>query len=133
MDKGTSQQKFIFSIVALVGLGILVGDVRGDLAFFQGSGAPTSTSLILSAVVRNILTLVALLALFLNHRFGAYLLMATGSMGLWRRLSYFGPLLGAEASGPEFLLVHSGADLVFRTLLLGLGLGWFLGRRSAST
>lgn len=125
-----SQQKQALPLLALalVGVAILLGDIRADLVFFaQFETLPGAMAA--SALVRNLLTLAAIVALFFHRRWGAYLLIAAAGLGLWRRISYLGPLLGVDSSS-EFLLVHSGADLVFRALLLGVGLGWFLAQGS---
>jgi len=122
------KQQIILGILAFFGLVILIGDILGDLHFFADATRRT-TGLMASAVLRNLLTLCAVVALFMNRKWAAFLLIIVALLGLWRRVSFLLPLkvLGV---GPSFLLVHSGADLVFRGMILGVGIGYLLGREA---
>jgi hypothetical protein len=114
-------------LLALLGLAVLVGDLLGDVAFFSRPEMRTS-GLMVSAGLRNFLTLGCVLCLFFNRKWAAYLILLAALLGLWRRLSYLFPLM-SSSYGEDWLLVHSGLDLGFRLLLVGVGIGWFLARR----
>lgn len=116
--------QFVKPLLAALGLAVLFGDVSGDLSFFSDPSLRT-TALVGSALVRNLLTLSAVIALFMNRRWGAYLLLGAGILGGARRLSFLAPL-ASDGMWEQWLLVHSGADIAFRSLLLGVGIGYFL-------
>lgn len=125
-EHSRKKQTLPLAALALVGLVILLGDIHADVVFFS-EFETLPGAMVASAVVRNLLTLAAIVALFVHRRVGAYLLLIAAGLGMWRRMSYLGPLLGVDDPTVS-LLVHSGADLVFRALLLGVGLGWFLAK-----
>lgn len=103
-------------------------DIWADLHFFA-SMETKDTALVASAVVRNLLTLVAVVCLFLNRKWAAYALLLISGLGLWRRLGYLAPIL---QQGPEDALVSAtgGLDVGFRFLILGLALGLLLGKNT---
>lgn len=76
-------------------------------------------------MVRNLLTLSAVVGLLWKKKIGAYLLALAALLGMVRRGQFLLPVLTLSAD-ETFLLVHSGADLVFRFLILVAAIGWFL-------
>ncbi len=122
---GKTPNTFVYPVLAVLGLGVLLGDVAGDLTFFSEPGV-RKLALMGSAAVRNTLTGVAVVALFFRKEWAAYALLMAAVLGGWRRISFLAPL--ADGSGEQWLLVHSGVDVAFRTLILGIGLGYFLAK-----
>jgi hypothetical protein len=118
--------KPIYLLLAAIGSAILVGDVVADISFFSDPLNRTP-GLVGSAAVRNFLTLCAVIGLFFNKKWAAYVAILAAILGLVRRWSYLAPVFTLQP-GDDFLLVHSGFDAAFRILLLGAGLGWFLRR-----
>ena len=99
---------------------LLVSDVWQDLAFLQSPAS--SPALIVSAVTRNLVMVVALVILFLGKgRWGPPLLLMAAGLGLVRRVQFVWPWLGtAQALDSIILGMHSGADLAFRILLVAV-------------
>jgi len=102
-------------ILAVLALALLASDVAQDLTFFADPDNRT-VALVGSAVVRNLLLLAAAVALFLQSRAAAVLVFACAALGLVRRLSFLLPLQWDQGTIQTF---HSGADLLFRLVLLG--------------
>ena len=119
---------FLLPALALVGLAVLISDISADYAFFQDPTLRT-TALVGSAIVRNALTLTAVVALFYRKTWAAYLLVAAALLGGWRRLSLLLPL-AAPGHTDQWVLVHSGLDIGFRCLILGVGLGYLIAQFS---
>lgn len=115
--------------LAALGLIILGLDISADLAFFSEAGNQT-LPLIGSAVVRNLLTVVAVVAIFRNEWFAAALLIVAAVLGLWRRVLYVSGMISATSS-PDWLLYTAGLDTGFRLLLLGFAGGYLLGRKGS--
>lgn len=122
---GKGLNKVVYPVLAVLGLVVLLGDVAGDITFFSDPSLRTE-ALVLSAFVRNTLTAVAVVALFFRKEWAAYALLLAALLGGWRRISFLAPLTAGSAD--QWLLVHSGLDVGFRTLILGVGLGYFLAR-----
>ncbi len=113
--------------LAVLGIIILGSDVLADLSFFSDAGNQTFP-LIGSAVVRNLLTLAAVIAIFRDEWFASALLIVAALLGLWRRVLYISGLVSATSS-PDWLLYTAGLDTGFRLLLLGFAGGYLFGRR----
>ena len=96
----------------------------GDIRFFSIE-ANRTTALMGSALVRNTLTFGSIIGLFLNKKAGAYLLVLAALLGLVRRAQFLAPVFTLSPD-EAFLLVHSGADAVFRLLILVAGVGWLV-------
>jgi hypothetical protein len=103
------------AILILATLALLASDVALDLDFFA---SPTNRTapLLASAAVRNLLMLAAAGALLVQSRLAAWLVGAVALAGLVRRAAYLLPLQWDDST---WLLVHSGADLLFRLVLIG--------------
>lgn len=125
-----SSNKFIAPLLAVLGLGVLFGDIAADLVFFSDPNLRT-WPLMGSALLRNGLTASALVALFFNREWAAGLLVGVGVLGGWRRVSFLAPL-ASQGQQDQWLLVHSGVDVAFRCLLIGIGIGYFLGRAQSA-
>ena len=82
----------------------------------------------MSALVRNLVTLTAIVGLFLDKKWAAYALVLAALLGAWRRLGYLAPLL-AQGPGDSVVAATGGLDLGFRMLLLGVAIGWFSANR----
>lgn len=120
---GSGENRIVFPVLAVIGLGVLIGDIAGDYSFFQEPSVRT-TGLLVSAAVRNVLTLLAVVALFFRKQWAAVVLFMAALLGGWRRLSFLLPISGSS----DWLLVHSGVDVAFRILILGVALGFFLAK-----
>ena len=118
------RNKFVLPLLALVGLAILISDISADIAFFQDPSLRT-TALMGSATVRNALTLLAVISLLFRKTWAAYILVCAALLGGWRRLSFLLPL-ATSGHDEQWLLVHSGLDLGFRCLILGVGAGYLI-------
>ena len=79
-------------------------------------------------MVRNLITLVAIVGLFLDKRWAAYALILAAVLGGWRRLGYLAPLF-AQGPGDSVVAATGGMDLGFRMLLVGVAVGWFSAKR----
>ena len=114
------------TVIALLGLAVLFGDICGDMAYFE-LAERRQPALIVAAVLRNSVTLLALVCLFLNRSSAAFALLLAAFVGGVRRVQFMFPILmGADPDNLSVFL--SGLDVAFRCLLLGLGIGYFLGR-----
>lgn len=102
-------------ILILATLALLASDVALDAAFFA-LPANRTLPLLATAALRNLLMLAAAVALGLQARAAAWLVGVVALVGLVRRASFLLPL---QWDGSTWLLVHSGADLLFRLVLLG--------------
>ena len=117
----------IVGAVALVGLLVLGGDILGDLSYFSVV-ARREPSLILAATLRNIITLLAVGALFRKERWAGYVLLVAAVLGLWRRVTYLWPLADVGPAQQDWMLYTSGLDTAFRCLLLGFAAGYLAGK-----
>lgn len=111
-------------ILVVATLGLLASDLAQDAAFFQ---IPVNRTLPLlgSMAVRNLLMLAAAGALLTKHRAAGYLLGLCAVLGLVRRGAFLGPVLGTlDWTNPALMAFHSGADLLFRLVLLGVAIDW---------
>jgi hypothetical protein len=106
---------------------VLVGDVLGDLSYFSVV-ARREPSLIVAATLRNMITLLAVGALFRKERWAGYVLLIAAILGLWRRVSYLWPLTGAGSAQQDWMLYTSGLDTAFRCLLFGFAAGYLAGK-----
>lgn len=120
--------KVLSIALGLVGLWILGGDIYGDFAFFSNPEA-RRFDLLGTALLRNTLTLAAIVALFMERKLGAYLMILVGLLGVVRRWMFLAPVFSAGHT-EDLLILISGMDIPFRILLLGAGLGFLTGRES---
>ena len=114
--------------LVLLGLLVLVGDLYGDMAFFSEPDS-RRPELVGTAILRNLLTLSGIVALFFARRVAAYLLVLVGLLGAVRRWLFLSPILQA-ANSSDILILISGFDVPFRMLILGVGIGLLMGRES---
>jgi hypothetical protein len=114
--------------LAALGLLVLSADLLADWQFFAQPGN-RGWALLLSAAVRNLITLLAVAALFGRHRYAGYLLLAAAVLGLWRRSSYLLPLLAAPSGVLDWTLYTAGLDTAFRILLVGFAAGFLVARK----
>lgn len=107
-------------ILVLSALVLLVSDLALDADFFSFP-ANRTLPLLGAAVVRNLLLLAATVALVVRSRAAAWLVGICAVLGLARRAAFFLPLQWDHST---LLFVHSGADLLFRLMLLGCAVEW---------
>lgn len=102
-------------ILVFLALVLLASDVAQDASFFSVPANRTA-GLLFSAAVRNLLLLAAALALLLQSRAAAWLVLVCAVIGLVRRATFIAPLTWDHSTWQIF---HSGADMLFRLVLLG--------------
>ena len=85
------------------------------------SSAVLLATLVGSAVVRNLLMVVALALLIKGGRWAPWVLLLAAGMGMIRRAAFLLPSLSSVSwLDPQWLNFHSGADLVFRVVLVAV-------------
>ncbi len=107
-------------ILVLAALGLLVSDLVLDADFFSFP-ANRTLPLMAAAGVRNLLLVAAAIALVLRSRSAAWLVGLCALLGLVRRASFLLPL---QWDYSTLLFVQSGADLLFRFMLLACAVEW---------
>lgn len=113
--------------LVVAGVIILGGDIYGDIHFFSLPNTRTA-ALMGSAIVRNLLLVVALVGLTIRADWARYAVLLTLLFGVVRRGMFF---VGLGALSPEMIaLAHAGADILFR-LLLVFGLVALFGQAAA--
>ncbi len=109
--------------IVAVGFVILGSDLGQDLSFFAVE-ANRKWDLLASALVRNVLLLVGLAAFGFRQRWGAGLLLLAALLGLIRRAFWmegsWSSLVEQGWASAQVQAFHSGADLLFRLVLLGV-------------
>lgn len=112
-------------VLIVAGLSLLIGDIGADRLFFAVAENRTA-GLMLSAGLRNLLTLAAVIALFVEHEVGQFLLLAAGLLGLVRRLQFVSGistiLVREGLDGPLFTTLFGGMDLLFRIVIAALAI-----------
>ncbi|MGE0489234.1 MAG: hypothetical protein AB7S38_08470 [Vulcanimicrobiota bacterium] len=120
------QQNLVLrGVLIIAGLGLLIGDLGADRLFFAVAENRTA-GLLLSASLRNLLTLAAVIALLVEHQVGQILLLAAGLLGLVRRLQFVSGLstilVREGLEGPLASTLVGGLDLLFRVVLVAVAI-----------
>lgn len=123
------QQNLVLrGVLIMAGLGLLIGDLGADRLFFAVAENRTA-GLLLSAALRNLLTLAAVVALLVEHQVGQALLLAAGLLGLVRRLQFVSGistiLVREGLEGPLASTLLGGLDLLFRLVIVAIAIDLF--------
>ena len=116
--------------LALVGLGLLGSDIAQDLDFF-GKPEMRTAAYVVSALVRNLLMVAAIIFTVRGGRYGPLLLLTAAVVGSIRRGAFLLPIFSTMSlRDPQWLGFHSGLDVAFRILLIALAVDIWRGSKN---